>query len=59
MQIGVVAKRIGLSVEAIRFYERNALLPILLGRKEATASMGKAMSKGWHLSDAYKVWDSN
>ena len=27
MQIGVVAKRIGLSVDAIRFYERNALLP--------------------------------
>jgi MerR family copper efflux transcriptional regulator len=27
MQIGVVAKRVGLSVDAIRFYERNALLP--------------------------------
>jgi len=27
MQIGMVAKRIGLSVDAIRFYERNALLP--------------------------------
>jgi DNA-binding transcriptional MerR regulator len=27
MQIGVVAKRIGLSVDAIRFYERNTLLP--------------------------------
>ena len=27
MQIGVVAKRIGLSVDAIRFYEHNALLP--------------------------------
>ncbi len=27
MQIGVIAKRIGLSVDAIRFYERNALLP--------------------------------
>jgi MerR family transcriptional regulator, copper efflux regulator len=27
MQIGVVAKRTGLSVEAIRFYERSALLP--------------------------------
>jgi len=26
MQIGVVAKKIGLSVDAIRFYERNALL---------------------------------
>jgi MerR family copper efflux transcriptional regulator len=27
MQIGVVAKKIGLTVDAIRFYERNALLP--------------------------------
>ena len=27
MQIGVVAKRVGLSVDAIRFHERNALLP--------------------------------
>src|SRR5215831_19577913 len=26
MQIGIVAKKIGLSVDAIRFYERNALL---------------------------------
>jgi|SRR5690242_11691588 len=29
MQIGAVAKRIGLSVDAIRFYERNSLLPRL------------------------------
>ncbi len=27
MQIGTVAKKIGLSVDAIRFYERNSLLP--------------------------------
>src|SRR5260221_2300347 len=27
MQIGIVAKRIGLSVDRIRFYERNAVLP--------------------------------
>ena len=27
MQIGTVAKRIGLSVDAIRFYERDGLLP--------------------------------
>jgi DNA-binding transcriptional MerR regulator len=27
MLIGTVAKKIGLSVDAIRFYERNALLP--------------------------------
>ncbi len=27
MQIGAIAKRIGLSVDAIRFYERNSLMP--------------------------------
>src|SRR5260370_2182019 len=27
MQIGIVAKKIGVSVDAIRFYERKALLP--------------------------------
>jgi MerR family transcriptional regulator, copper efflux regulator len=27
MQIGVVAQKVGLSVDAIRFYERNGLLP--------------------------------
>jgi DNA-binding transcriptional MerR regulator len=27
MQIGIVAKKVGLSVDAIRFYERNSLLP--------------------------------
>lgn len=27
MQIGIVAKKIGLTVDAIRFYERNSLLP--------------------------------
>jgi len=27
MQIGIVAKKVGLSIDTIRFYERNALLP--------------------------------
>jgi MerR family mercuric resistance operon transcriptional regulator len=27
MQIGIIAQKIGLSVDAIRFYERNGLLP--------------------------------
>ncbi|HJT69771.1 MAG TPA: heavy metal-responsive transcriptional regulator [Terriglobales bacterium] len=27
MQIGIVAQKVGLSIDAIRFYERNALLP--------------------------------
>lgn len=28
MQIGIVAKRIGVSADAIRFYERSSLLPL-------------------------------
>jgi hypothetical protein len=36
-QIGIVATKVGLSVDAIRFYERNALMPPLLGRREAFA----------------------
>jgi DNA-binding transcriptional MerR regulator len=27
MRIGIVAKKVGLTVDAIRFYERNALMP--------------------------------
>ena len=27
MQIGIAAKKVGVSIDAIRFYERNALLP--------------------------------
>ena len=27
MQIGIVARKIGISIDAIRFYERNGLLP--------------------------------
>ena len=27
MQIGIIAKKVGVSVDAVRFYERNALLP--------------------------------
>jgi len=27
MQIGIVAKKVGLSIDAIRFYERNGLFP--------------------------------
>jgi hypothetical protein len=42
MQIGVVAKRVGLSVDAIRFYERNALLPVLQEQKVVFADMPTA-----------------
>jgi len=55
MQIGIVAKKVGLSVDAIRFYERNALLPRPAGRREAFASTGTVMSKRWPSSVAYKV----
>jgi len=27
VQIGIIAKKVGVSVDAVRFYERNALLP--------------------------------
>ncbi len=59
MQIGIVAKRIGLSVDAIRFYERKGLLlraPRTLGASEHTAKM---ISKHWLLCAARRGWDSN
>jgi hypothetical protein len=60
MQIGLVAKKVGLSVDAIRFYERNArCCPDLPGRGEAFAVTAKMMSKHWPSSGAYKVWDSS
>ena len=43
MQIGIVAKRIGISVDAIRFYERRALLPRATRTKGASVSITKAM----------------
>jgi len=33
MQIGAVAKKMGLRVDAIRFYEHSSLLPRRRGRK--------------------------
>jgi len=41
MQIGIVAKKIGLSVDAIRFYERNGLLPRPRGPREDSADTRK------------------
>jgi len=60
MQIGIVAKKIGLSVDAIRFYERNGLLPATAqdtGR--LSGGTAKTTLRRWLLSAAYRVWDSN
>lgn len=62
MQIGIVAKRIGLSVDAIRFYERNALLPRPLRTRggfrqygesdvETLAFIRRVQSLGFKLSE--------
>jgi MerR family copper efflux transcriptional regulator len=62
MQIGIVAKRIGLSVDAIRFYERKGLLlraPRTLGGfrtygeddLEALAFVRRAQGLGFKLSE--------
>ncbi len=59
MQIGVVAKKIGLSVDAIRFYERSALLPRPPEHKGAFVNTARTTSRRWLLSAAYRVWDSN
>jgi len=59
MQIGIVAKKVGLSVDAIRFYERNALLPRPGRTREAFANTVNGTSKLWPLSGAYRAWDSN
>jgi len=48
MHIGSVAKKIGLTPDAIRFYERNALLP----RPPRTEG-------GFRAYAACKAWDSN
>lgn len=50
MQIGGVAKRIGLSVDAIRFYERTGLLP-QAPRTEGgfRQNMGRTTSRRWLL----------
>lgn len=42
MQIGRVAKRIGLSVDAIGFYERSGLLPQAPRTEGASVNMGRA-----------------
>lgn len=53
MQFGIAAKRIGLSGDTIRFYERKALLPRPPRTEEASGSTtirgirGEASSLGW------------
>jgi DNA-binding transcriptional MerR regulator len=68
MQIGIVAKKVGLSVDAIRFYERNALLPhparTLGGFRqyaesdlETLAFIRRAQSLGFTLSEVRGLLD--
>ena len=66
MQIGIVAKKIGLSVDAIRFYERNGLLPRpsrteggfrIYGDSdiETLAFVRRVQGLGFKLSDLHKL----
>ena len=68
MQIGSVAKRIGLTPDAIRFYERNALLPRpprteggfrLYGESdvETLAFIRRVQSLGFQLSEIRSLLD--
>ena len=59
MQIGIVAKKVGLSVDAIRFYERNALLPRPARTQGGFRRYGERDIETLPLSGTYKVWDSN
>jgi len=45
MQIGVVAKRVGLSVDAIRFYERNACKRRRTGASRRSAAVCRLASR--------------
>jgi DNA-binding transcriptional MerR regulator len=61
MQIGIVAKKIGLSVDAIRFYERNALLPRAARTEGGFRQYGES-DVTWRLSRlfaGYRASDSN
>ncbi len=56
MQIGIVAKKVGVSVDAIRFYERNGLLqraPRTQGgfRVKALAFVRRVQGLGFKLSE--------
>jgi len=68
MQIGTVGKRVGLSVDAIRFYERNALLPraprTLGGFRQYTESdvetlnfIGRVQHLGFSLKEVRDLLD--
>jgi MerR family regulatory protein len=59
MQIGIVAKKVGLSVDAIRFYERIALLPQPARTQGGFRRYVNVTSKRWPLSGAFRAWDSN
>jgi DNA-binding transcriptional MerR regulator len=59
MQIGIVAKRIGLSVDAIRFYERNALLPRPPRTQGGFRQYAESDVETLIFSAVCRVWDSS
>jgi hypothetical protein len=59
VQIGIVANRIGLSVDAIRFYERNALLPRPPRTQGGFRQYAESDIETLALSAAYRGWDLN
>ena len=59
MQIGNVAKRIGLTPDAIRFYERNDLLPRPPRTEGGFRQYARATLKRWLSYAACRAWDSN
>jgi len=59
MQIGIVAKKVGLSVDAIRFYERSALLPRTARTQGGFRQYGEREVETLRLSAACRVWDSS
>jgi len=58
MQIGIVAKKIGLSVDAIRFYERNSLLPRAARTQGGFRQYGENDVERWLSYAASRVWGS-
>lgn len=59
MQIGIVAKKIGLSVDAIRFYERNGLIPQPPRTGGGFRQYAENDVETLTLSAACRVWDSS
>ena len=59
MQVGIFAKKIGLSVDAIRFYERNGLLPRPPRTQGGFPDIETPTSKPLPLFIVCRGWDSH